>query len=59
MKFTVVYKTISWSYKGKIKLHNIKVVAESKTDAVNKVQAKTKGKAFNIKVEEIKDEKDT
>lgn len=56
MKCEVKYSKIAWTSSGKRTRHTDKVEAESKSEAIKKVLVKTKGIAFNIRVEELKDE---
>ena len=54
--FEVKYSKITWTTSGKRTRHSVVVKAETKSEAIKKVLDKTKGLAFNIRVEELKDE---
>lgn len=56
MKCEVKYSKIAWTTTGKRTRHTDTVKAETKSEAIKKVLVKTKGLAFNIRVEELKDE---
>ena len=58
MRFKVKYAKISWTTSGKRTTHEDVVKAENRSEAVKKVLIKTKGSAYNIRVEEIKEVED-
>lgn len=57
-EFKVKYNTISWGFKGVRTSHETVVKAEDRKDAVKKVLIKTKGRAINLRTEELENGSD-